>query len=244
MTQRKGKHQALKAVLELRDMVLGGKIAPGERLSEVSISERIGISRTPVREALGRLEHEGLLEQLPTGGYTVRSFTFDDVVDSIELRGVLEGTAARLAAERGADAVLLGRMREIVAGLDKVLAAGAASMDFEAYAELNSEFHDCLAGLAGSDTVRREVERATNLPFASPSAFLDVQSDILEFRNSLVGAQAQHRDMLDAIENREGARAEFIAREHARLARKNIEYVMNHDRRLIKKLPGLSLVAG
>lgn len=244
MARRKGKNQVLKAVLELRDLVLGGAIAAGERLSEMSISEQIGISRTPVREALGRLEHEGLLEQLPTGGYMVRTFTFEDVIDAIELRGVLEGTVARLAAERGPDPVRLARMREIVSALDKVIAVGAEAMDFDAYSELNSEFHECLAQLAGSDTIRREVERAANLPFGSPSAFLDVQSNILEFRQSLIGAQEQHRDMLDAIEKREGTRAEFIAREHARLARKNIEYVMTHDRRLIEKVPGLSLVAG
>lgn len=244
MARRKGKNQVLKAVLELRDMVLGGSIAPGERLSEVSVSEQIGISRTPVREALGRLEHEGLLEQLPTGGYMVRTFTFEDVIDAIELRGVLEGTVARLAAERGVDPGRMAAIRRTLAQLDAVIAAGAAAMDLDAYSELNAEFHEQLAGLAGSETIRREVERAANLPFAAPSAFLEAQSSILEFRLSLIGAQAQHRDMLDAIENREGARAESVAREHARLARKNIEYVMTQDRRLIPKVPGLSLVAG
>ncbi len=72
------------------------------RLFEVSLAETLEISRTPVREALSRLAEEGLLDRLPNGGFVVRRFGYEDVIDSIELRGVMEGTAARLAAERGA----------------------------------------------------------------------------------------------------------------------------------------------
>jgi len=230
--------------MALRDMVLSGVLPAGERLYEVAISQRIGISRTPVREALTRLEQEGLLERISSGGFIVRTFSFEDVIDSIELRGVLEGTAARIAAERGAERGELARMHQIVDDLDRVVQAGAESLDFNAYTDLNEQFHTSLAALSGSDILRREVERSTRLPFASPSAFLDAQSDMLEIRQTLIGAQEQHRDILEAIEKREGARAEHIAREHARLARKNLEYVTNDDRSLMKKVPGLSLIAG
>lgn len=243
MSLRKGESQSLKALMALRELVLGGSLAAGERLYEVSLSKQIGISRTPIREALTRLEQEGLLERVPSGGFTVRTFSFEDVIDSIELRGVLEGTAARLAAERGVEGTKLQQMHRIVEQLSVVVEAGAKSMDFTAYTNLNREFHSCLAGLAGSETIKREVERMARLPFASPSAFLDAQSDILEFRQSLIGAQDQHKDMLEAIEMHEGVRAEHIAREHARLARKNLEYVMNQDRSLMTKVPGLTLVA-
>ncbi len=236
--------QTLKALMALRDMVLSGVLPAGERLYEVAISARLGISRTPVREALTRLEQEGLLERISSGGFIVRTFSFKDVIDSIELRGVLEGTAARIAAERGADSGELARMHRIVDDLDRVVLAGAESLDFNAYTNLNEQFHAALAALSGSDILRREVERSTRLPFASPSAFLDAQSDMLEIRQTLIGAQEQHRDLLEAIERREGARAEHIAREHARLARKNLEYVTNDDRSLMKKVPGLSLIAG
>jgi len=235
----KSQSQSLKALLALRDMVLSGVLPAGERLYEVALSDAIGISRTPLRDALARLHQEGLLDRLPNGGYAVRVFSFEDVIDAIELRGVLEGTAARLAAERGADT---GEMRRIVDALDQVIQPGAADMDFTAYTELNAQFHTCLAALPGSDTIKAEVERAVRLPFASPSAFLDAQSGVLEFRRSLIGAQQQHRDILISIDRREGSRAEHIAREHARLARKNLEYVMQHDRSLISRVPGLSLV--
>jgi GntR family transcriptional regulator of vanillate catabolism len=242
-TTRKGRSQALKAQMELRDLVLAGNLAAGERVFEVPLSERLGISRTPLREALGRLEQEGLLERLAAGGYAVRTFSFDDVTDAIELRGVLEGMVARLAAERGADPVALTHLDAIVTELDDVVEAGAEAMDFAAYTELNAAFHATLATLAGSETIRREVARAAALPFASPSAFLDAQAALPGFRRSLIVAQAQHREIAGAIAAREGARAEAIAREHARLARRNLEYVMTEDRSLMDRVPGLALVA-
>jgi len=241
---RKGKDQSTKALMALRDMIMNGQLTAGERLYEVSLSRRIGISRTPLREALGRLEQEGFLDRVPSGGFIVRTFSFNDVFDSIELRGVLEGTAARLAAERGISEQDARQIRNIVICLDEVVAAGAETMNFAAYLELNADFHVCLAKLARSEIIQRELDHVIRLPFASPSAFLDAQSEILEFRQSLIGAQEQHRDMLNAIEKREGTRAEYLAREHAQLARKNLEYVMNHDRNLMRRVPGLSLVSG
>lgn len=80
------------ALMRLREMVLDGSLPAGGRLSEISLAKRIGISRTPIREALSRLEGEGLLERVSSGGYLVRIFTFEDVYDAIEIRGVLEGT--------------------------------------------------------------------------------------------------------------------------------------------------------
>ena len=90
--------QAVRALLRLREMVLAGELPAGSRIAELAIVEKLGVSRTPIRAALMRLEQEGLLESLPGGGYAVRSFSERDVVDAIELRGTLEGLAARLAA--------------------------------------------------------------------------------------------------------------------------------------------------
>jgi GntR family transcriptional regulator of vanillate catabolism len=81
-------------------MILKGDFQAGERISELPLVAMLGVSRTPIRLALERLAHEGLLEPYPTGGFIVRGFTLDDVWDSIEMRGTLEGVAARLAAER------------------------------------------------------------------------------------------------------------------------------------------------
>lgn len=231
-----------RAVIELREKIINGELPGGMRLFEVPLAEALQISRTPVREALSRLAEEGLLDRLPNGGFVVRRFGYVDVVDSIELRGVMEGTAARLAAERGAEPQALARIQDIVVRLDACFGPNEEDVDFDAYSDLNAAFHVELAALSGSQIVRREVERATALPFASPSAFLPNRMEIAAFRRSLRTAQEQHHAMLNAIVSREGTRAEFIAREHARIARQNLEYIFSQDPELLQKIPGLALI--
>jgi GntR family transcriptional regulator, vanillate catabolism transcriptional regulator len=158
--------QTLKALLGLRNLVLGGDVAPGDRLSEVVLAKRLGISRTPLRTALARLEQEGLLEQIASGGYAARGFRLSDVFDAIELRGVMEGMAARVAAERGVEPAKLGAIKAIVSELDRTFRDRPEDMLFDRYVTLNASFHAALAGLAGSEVLRREVERASMLPFA------------------------------------------------------------------------------
>ena len=117
---------------------------------------------------------EGLLIRNETGGCRVASFSFADIVDAIELRGVMEGTAARLAAERGADPALATKAEASLAALDHIV-ADPQRMDFDAYVEQNAAFHDLIASMAGSAIIAREVERSKRLPVASPSAFLSGQ---------------------------------------------------------------------
>jgi GntR family transcriptional regulator, vanillate catabolism transcriptional regulator len=238
---RSNSSQTLRAVLGVRDLVFNGDTRAGDRLSELALSAKLGLSRTPVRAALARLEQEGLLEPIPSGGYAVRAFTLEDVIDAIELRGVLEGTAARLAAERGVPPARLSAARALLADLDRIVDCDPSEMDFDRYVEKNEAFHELLADLCGSAIIKREIERVMHLPFASPSAFLQAQTSVLAFRRSLAGGQAQHRAIVSAIEMREGSRAEALAREHARLARHNLDHVME-DRALMARVPGLSLV--
>lgn len=241
--QDKGASQTHKAVMGVRDLVFSGSVNPGERLSEINVSAQLGLSRTPVRAALARLEQEGILEAIPSGGYSVRLFSIADVADAIEVRGVLEGTAARLAAERGVTPNRLTALKALVSRLDEVVDSGIDKMDLDAYMALNAEFHDMLTDLSGSRIIRRELERVLHLPFADPSAFLEAQMSVPAFRTSLMVGQAQHRAIAHAIEMREGARAEAVAREHARLARINLDRVMK-DQSLIDRVPGLVLVTG
>lgn len=235
--------QSLKALLGIRDLIHSGQVAPGERMSEPVLTDRLGLSRTPIRAALARLEAEGLLEAIPSGGYAVRAFSDADVIDAIELRGVLEGMAARLAAERGVNPARLLETKGLLAKLDAVVAGPAESLAFEDYVGLNEAFHESLVTLAGSDVLRREIARAYAMPFASPSAFLEAQASLPEFRATLQLAQSHHRAIVEAIDLREGARAEALAREHARLARHNLAGVLD-DTRLAARVPGLALMAG
>ena len=237
----RGASQSGRALAGLRDLVFSGAYPPGERLSEVELAARLGLSRTPVRSALARLGQEGLLAAIPSGGWAVRAFSEADVADAIELRGVLEGTAARLAAERGAPPARLAAAQALLGEIDALLAPGVERADVEAYRGLNAAFHAQLAELPGSRILAAEIERAARLPFAEPSAFLSAQAGIPDLRASLAVGQAQHRAMLEAIEARQGARAEALAREHARLARRNLDAVLK-DRRLVEKVPGLRLL--
>jgi len=233
--------QFARGLLGLRALILDGEFAGGTRLPETQLAERLDISRTPLRQAMDRLVDEGLLERIATGGCRVASFTMADIMDAIELRGVIEGTAARLAAERGADPLLLGQMRDVLRLLDR---ATSGHIEFDAYVRENARFHVILARLAGSSVIEREVERVVRLPLASPISFLRGQEVIPDFHASLQRAQLQHWQIYEAIRDREGARAEALGREHARLARVNLEHVMRGDpRQMADKVPGLALVS-
>lgn len=222
-----GESVQVRALLQLRELILSGELAGGTRIAELAIVERLGVSRTPVRAALLRLEQEGLLQALPNGGYSVQSFTERDIADGIELRGTLEGLLARLAAERGSSAALLAEARQCLVQIDAALATPTLDDEkFSAYVALNSRFHALLSDMAASPTITRQLERVISLPFASPSGFVVLQSHTARARDMLVVAQDQHRQVLDAIEQREGARAESIMREHSRLARRNLAEVL------------------
>lgn len=226
----------------LRALVLSGEFPASSRLPEVALSVRLGVSRTPLRQAMARLVDEGLLARIETGGCRLASFSMDDIIDAIEIRGVIEGTAARFAAERGAAPELLNECRQVLAALDLAV-SDPNQIDFDNYVHFNARFHQLIGELAGSSVVAHEMERASNLLLASPSAFLQGQELVPDFQASLQLAQSQHRSIFNAIENREGARAEALSREHARLARKNLEFVIRTKPNLINKVPGLALVA-
>jgi GntR family transcriptional regulator, vanillate catabolism transcriptional regulator len=233
--------QAVKAQLRLREMILAGELPGGARIAELTLVERIGVSRTPVRAALMRLEQEGLLEGLPNGGYAVRTFSERDVADAIELRGTMEGLAARLAAERGVAPDVLAEARACLAEVDTLLERPALDDEaFTRYVTLNQRFHNLLSDMCGSAVLARELARVVSLPFASPSGFVVVQANTPRARDMLVVAQDQHRQVLDAIECREGARAEAIMREHSRLAQRNLrEAVQAPDP---QRMPGVRLI--
>ncbi|MGX7741309.1 GntR family transcriptional regulator [Rhodopseudomonas parapalustris] len=234
--------QTVRAQLALRDMVLSGQLRAGERISELQAVDITGVSRTPVRMALVRLEDEGLLQAIPSGGFMVKAFSERDILDSIELRGTMEGLAARLAAERGASVRQLEPLKQCLGDIDELVRQDPISVDaFSAYVALNARFHALLNELCGSAPVIRQIDRVAALPFASPSAFVMAQSGLPEAHQILLIAQDHHRAVIDAIENREGARAEAVMREHARLAVRNLRLALR-SRTHLDLLPALTLV--
>jgi GntR family transcriptional regulator, vanillate catabolism transcriptional regulator len=229
----------VRAQLQLREMILSGELSAGARIAELSLVERLGVSRTPIRAALMRLEQEGLLQALPHGGFAVRLFSEREVAEAIELRGMVEGLAARLAAERGTAPVVLADAKAVLQQIDLLLQSSALSEeDFSSYVQLNQSFHNLLGELAGSELLSREMERAASMPFASPSAFVVLQATSPRARDMLIVAQDQHWQVLQAIEQREGARAESVMREHSRLAQRNLRDAV----RGASSMPGVQLI--
>jgi GntR family transcriptional regulator of vanillate catabolism len=221
--------QTDRAILGMRELVLRGDFHPGDRLSETELAERLGVSRTPVRAALQRLEEEGLLELMQPSGYTVRSFTEADIYDAIEVRGTVEALAARMAAERGVSRLILDEMRDCLARMDEVLAKENPDVErLSQYAAFNERFHQLMIEAAGSEIIHRALTRIVSLPFASPNAFVLMQAKIPGSFDILKLAHAQHHDIVDAIEARSSARVEPLVKEHARIARKNLELAMRN----------------
>ena len=241
MAEPQIKTQTRRAQVELREQILSGDLPAGTRLYEMAIASALDVSRTPAREAMSRLVEEGLLERHRSGGFRVRSFSIDDVRDAIELRGALEGIAARLAAERRPGEEDMRPMRAALERLEGCFGRCVDDVKFEAYAEANAVFHAALAELSGSTIIRHELERVISLPFASPSAFVGAAGDTPHFLRSLFTAQEQHREIAAAIAGGEGMRAEMLAREHARAARRNLDHAVT-DHTMRQRLPGVALI--
>ena len=148
--------QTERVILTLREMLLRGDFAPGERLAELTLVRRLNASRTPVRLALDRLAREGVLETLPAGGFRVREFVIADIWDAIEVRGVLEGTAARFAAERLSEPDELLRLRLCCRDAEQLLPMSLEN--FVRYVEINDAFHAELWRLAKSPMLARTIE--------------------------------------------------------------------------------------
>ncbi|SMR00244.1 GntR family transcriptional regulator [Xanthomonas fragariae] len=100
----------LQAVQQLRELILCGTFAPGERITEAALAERLSISRTPIRQALPALCQEGLLVQAGSRGYAVRRFSQQESLDALAVRALMEGMAARAVAEQGASCALLATL--------------------------------------------------------------------------------------------------------------------------------------
>ncbi len=245
MTTVSNSHSGRTSV-KLREMILKGEFRPHERIAEVPLAARLGISRTPVRLALERLSQEGLLEPSTGGGFAVREFTKTDIWDAIEMRGALEGMAAKLAAERTTSASELNLLRQCNVEIDTLMTASPAAMqpgsgptdELSRYGELNGAFHLALVDLAKSPMLRAVIERVYAIPFASPAAPVPVSG-----RDIMPLAMEQHHAIIVAIESKDGPLAERLTREHALVARRNVERALGELEKLSQlRMPGTSLI--
>jgi GntR family transcriptional regulator, vanillate catabolism transcriptional regulator len=208
--------QLSQAVIRIREMILQGQLSPGSRVAEAPLADRLGTSRTPVRQALPVLAREGLLMVNDTRGYVVRAFTSADIVDAIELRALLEGLAARRIAEKGPGRSFLRALRVCIDDGDALLARRRIEPDDEArYAEMNARFHSMIVEEAGSRILADALERNSHVPFAGPQALAFDSEKLAQMYDMLSYAHRQHHLLFDALERGEATRAEALMREHA-----------------------------
>jgi GntR family transcriptional regulator of vanillate catabolism len=231
--------QTERVILTLREMLLRGDFRPAERLTELTLVPLLRASRTPVRLALEHLAHEGLLEGLPTTGFRVRAFALADVWDALAIRGVLEGTAARLAAERLEDPSELAALRLHCQQATHLLPMTRAR--FSRYIEINEAFHTELWRLSKSPMLVRTLEKLVALPFVAPGALVFSSAEPDESTSEAIVALEHHRALVEAIERREGSRAEGLGREHARVACRALERALLNQEWL-SRIPGGRLI--
>ncbi len=237
--------QQSRVLVQLRDLILKGGFVPGERLAEIPLAAKLGASRTPVRLALTSLEHEGLIEQSPSGGYQMRRFTAQEVADAIRVRGLIEGFAARLLAEDGAPRQLLRELHECLDDGDKTVNKPTMELDdYAAYVEMNDRFHTLIMDGCGNSVLRRVMDMLDGQPFASPSAMLPMQSSMEEGQQWMRQAHRTHHALVQAIERGQGTRAQALGEEHVEIARMNLEYALERPELAAELLPGMRLVAG
>lgn len=237
--------QQSRVLVQLRDMILKGEFGPGERLAEIPLAERLGASRTPVRLALASLEHEGLIQPSPAGGYQMRRFTSQEIADSIRVRGLIEGFAARLLAEDGAPRQLLRELHECLEDGDKVINKPSMELDdYAAYVQMNDRFHQLVIEGCGNAAVKRIMDLLDSQPFASPSAMLPMQSSMQEGHQWMRQAHRTHHATVQAIERGQGTRAQALGEEHVEIARMNLEYALERPELAAELMPGMKLVAG
>lgn len=187
----------------LRDDIVGGRYQPGMPISERVVAEENSVSRVPVREALIRLERDGLVEMWPGRGASVKVFTTENMLSLYQAREALEGMAARLAAER----VHPSALARICDGMRAE--SGSPAPDFQALTRLGNEFHAAV------------IQGSRNSALIEMASTISDRAKICRRLSYLAASEAEsmhaaqeHLLIAEAIESRSAARAEELMRQH------------------------------
>ncbi len=191
----------------IRQAIVDGRVLPGFRLKEEELAQQLGISRTPIREALLVLQAEGLVETAPNRGATVRAYELSDLEDMYDLRALLEGNAARRAAGRVTHDQL-AELRASCVRFEALLGTG----DIPALVAENAVFHETILEAAGSERLTGMVRQVVALPL--------VYRSYLWYSAAQASASLHyHGQLVKALEQRDAERAELVMREHVYEAR-------------------------
>ncbi|MBV8718203.1 MAG: GntR family transcriptional regulator [Chloroflexi bacterium] len=187
---------------QLRSAILGGQLAPGSRIVEADLARQMRISRSPVREAVRKLEQEGLLEYLPRRGTVVSGLSRQDVADAYQLRAYLEAYGARLAATHATE-LDLARLTELI----QCMRTFAVAEDLDGLVTADVEFHRELCRVSGSRHLLQAWETLNPARWTMISGLR--VSDL-----SLEQIAERHRPIVTALESGRPEHAETIVRTH------------------------------
>jgi len=190
----------------LRGAIVEGKLKPGQRLMEVQLAEQLGVSRTPVREAIRKLELEGLVVMLPRKGAYVANMSLKDVIDVLEIRASLEGLAASLSAERITD--------EDINTLETIVEEFENNVDesnVEALLKKDVEFHECIFKSTNNEKLHQLINSLWEQVYRFRVTYV---SDY----DSTVNIVEEHKMILDAIKRGDSEMAKKYAMEHIQKA--------------------------
>ncbi len=187
-------------------MILLGEYGPEERLVEEGLAERLGVSRTPVRQALAMLEAEGLVEIVPNRGAVVCSFGLEDVYDIYDLRAELEGYGARRAAGRITEKGLAA-LGGLVAEQEAIGDEGDREEEVRRLVAVNQRFHGEIVAIGGNRRLERLIRRTVQVPLMFKAFYWYGEKE-----RSI--SNHYHEQILNALGQRDGLRAEIVMREH------------------------------
>jgi DNA-binding GntR family transcriptional regulator len=194
----------------LKSSVLSGRFDPGERLTEEHIAKKLKVSRTPVREALHKLESEGLIKPREKRGFIASRDSKEEVEELLELRAILEGYALRLISERVSEE----RLEQLNGLIDKAEEALRRNRIDEVF-KWNTEFHDTLHELVS------DRDRLHGLIVNMRKYVLRYRRDTLSNPEGVKRTIDGHRKIILALRLRDPALCEYIMREHIREAKED-----------------------
>lgn len=202
----------------IRSLIINGRITPGERLVEPDLARQLGVSRTPLREALLQLDSEGFVRVVPRHGAVVSPLSRSDAQETYQVKGVLEAFAARLACER-LTADELQNLREIHERMRRL--AAARTKDVRGILECNSEFHQALSDASGNEKLAGYIRSLRSQTLRYNFIYLSVLSH-------LETSMKEHERILAALQKRDGASAERLVRAHGDAAGKALCAYIEH----------------
>ncbi|MHB1419334.1 MAG: GntR family transcriptional regulator [Bacillota bacterium] len=205
----------------LREAIINGQLRPGERLMEVQVAEELGVSRTPVREAIRKLELEGFVVMIPRKGAYVAGISVKDMADVFEIRAALESLAAGLAAER----ITEDELEELERLLLR-LAECAATNDVLALIQVDTDFHDVLYKASRNERLKQIVS--------------NLREQIQRFRSSSLAHPGriretleEHKKLVEAVSERNVNLAQSLAQEHIENAEDSLLEAVRQTNRAI-----------